>query len=76
MKAYLDNNVVSAIGKKDTASEVDSLQRLLIAWDKGKIDLVTSEVTLREIKPYVSTEREQVESIYQLLREGTDCAVG
>ncbi len=68
-KAYLDNNVVSAIGKDDTASESDYLKQLLIAYKGGRVDLVTSELTLNEIKPYVGKGREQVESIYELLEK-------
>ena len=45
MKAYLDNNVVSAIAKDDTAAESDALDRLLAAQDAGKVELVTSELT-------------------------------
>jgi hypothetical protein len=46
MKAYLDNNVVSAIAKDDTKTESDALDRLLTAYQEGQVDLVTSEVTL------------------------------
>jgi predicted nucleic acid-binding protein len=52
MKAYLDNNVISAIAKNDTPTESDALKRLLDAYEEGKVDLVTSEVTLREINAY------------------------
>jgi hypothetical protein len=69
MKAYLDNNVVSAIGKDDTPSESDSLHRLLIAWDKGKVDLVTSEVTLNEIKLWNDPRRDRLQAIYKLLKK-------
>src|SRR5207245_3678815 len=50
VKAYLDNNVVSSIGKDDTATESDSLDALMAAYDAGKVDLVTSELTLQEIR--------------------------
>ena len=36
MKAYLDNDVVSAIAKDDNAAEADALDRLLKAYDEGK----------------------------------------
>jgi predicted nucleic acid-binding protein len=52
VKVYLDNNIVSAIAKDDTPKESDALDRLLQAWDDKKVDLVTSEVALREIKAY------------------------
>jgi hypothetical protein len=52
MKAYLDNNVISATAKNDTPPESDALKRLLNAYEEGKVDLVTSEVTLQEINAY------------------------
>jgi predicted nucleic acid-binding protein len=52
VKAYLDNNVISAIAKNDTPSESDALRRLVDAYEEGKVDLVTSEVTLQEINAY------------------------
>jgi hypothetical protein len=55
MKAYLDNNIVGAIAKDDHPAESDPLDRLLKAKDEGKVDLVTSELTLAEIKRYQDT---------------------
>lgn len=52
MKAYLDNNVVCAIAKDDTPAESDALDRLLVAYEEAKVGLVTSELTLEEIKAY------------------------
>jgi hypothetical protein len=52
VKAYLDNNIVSAIAKNDTPKESEALKRLLDAYEGGKVDLVTSEVTLQEINAY------------------------
>ena len=69
MKAYLDNNIVSAIAKDDTAAESDALNRLLAAKDAGKIDLVTSEVTLEEIKRYAGPARKPVERAFRLLEK-------
>jgi hypothetical protein len=54
MKAYLDNNIVSTIAKNDTPTETDAIKRLLDAHDEKKVELVTSEVTLQEIKASVS----------------------
>src|SRR4051812_39691960 len=68
-KAYLDNNVVSAIAKDDTAPESDSLDRLLAAYDQEKINLVTSEVTLGEIKAYIGPGRKPVERTFRLLKK-------
>lgn len=50
MKAYLDNNVVCAIANVDTPAESGALDRLLISYEEKKAGLVTSEVTLDEIK--------------------------
>jgi hypothetical protein len=69
MKAYLDNNVVSAIAKDDTAAESDALDRLLAAQDAGKVELVTSELTLNEIKRYSGPARKQVERTFRLLEK-------
>jgi hypothetical protein len=69
MKAYLDNDVVSAIAKDDNATEAGALDRLLKAYDEGKVDLVTSEVTLREIKDYQGPLRPPVERAFRLLRK-------
>jgi len=69
VKAYLDNNVVSAIAKDDTAAESDALDRLLAAQDAGKAELVTSELTLDEIKRYAGRARNQVERIFRLLEK-------
>ena len=69
MKAYLDNNVVSAIAKDDTAAESNALDRLLAARDDGKVELVTSELTLDEIKRYSGPARKQVERTFRLLEK-------
>jgi predicted nucleic acid-binding protein len=65
MKVYLDNNIVSAIAKDDEPAESDALDRLLKAMEEGKVDLVTSELTLQEIKPYQGPKA--VERIFRLL---------
>ncbi len=69
MKAYLDNNVVSAIAKDDTPTESDALDRLLAARDAGRVELVTSELTLDEIKRYSGLARKQVERTFRLLEK-------
>ena len=52
MKAYLDNNIVSAIATDDTPAQSEALDQLLKVYDQGKIELVTSKLTLDEIKRY------------------------
>jgi hypothetical protein len=69
MKAYLDNDVVSAIAKDDNVAEADALDRLLKAYDEEKVDLATSEVTLREINDYQGLLRPQVERVFRLLKK-------
>jgi predicted nucleic acid-binding protein len=69
MKIYLDNNVVSAIAKDDTATESDALDRLLAAYEKGKVDLVTSEVTEKEINCYVGLNQTLVKRTFRLLKK-------
>ena len=68
--AYLDNNIVSAIAKNDERAESDALDRLLEAKDEGKVRLVTSELTLAEIKRYQDRRmRAAIERIVRLLEK-------
>jgi predicted nucleic acid-binding protein len=70
MKVYLDNNIVGAIAKDDHPAESDPLDRLLKAEHEGKVDLVTSELTLAEIKRYQDTRiRAVIERIFRLLEK-------
>jgi hypothetical protein len=70
VKAYLDNNIVGAIAKDDHPAESEALDRLLKAKDEGKVDLVTSEVTLREIEAYQDkSRRPPVERTFRLLQK-------
>jgi predicted nucleic acid-binding protein len=70
VKIYLDNNIVSAIAKDDEPAESHALDRLLRAWRKGNVDLVTSELTLAEIKLYQDMRmRAAIERIFRLLEK-------
>jgi hypothetical protein len=69
MKAYLDNNVLSAIARDDTATESDALDRLLIAKEQGKVDIVTSDLSLGEIKRYGGLGRKLTERTFYLLEK-------
>src|SRR5262245_17523631 len=70
MKIYLDNNIVSAIAKDDEPAESDALERLATAWDEGKVDLVTSELTLAEIKRYQDAcKRAAIEEVFRRLEK-------
>jgi len=66
---YLDNNIVSAIAKNDERAESDALDRLLEAKDDRKVRLVTSELTLREIKGYQGRMRPQLVRTFRLLEK-------
>jgi hypothetical protein len=67
MKAYLDNNIVTSIAKDDNPAESGALDRLLAAYDESKVELVTSEVTHKEIKDYSGPMRPPVERTFRLL---------
>jgi len=69
LKAYLDNNVLSAIARDDTPLESDALDRLLVAKEEGKVDLVTSDLSLTEIKRYVGPGRKLTERTFYLLEK-------
>jgi hypothetical protein len=69
VKAYLDNNIVSAIVKKDTPAEAVALCRLLATWKGGKVNLVTSELMLEEIKPYRGSSRPEMEEMFEILEK-------
>jgi len=69
MKAYLDNSVVSAIAKDDMPAESGALMELLEASDAGKLELVTSEVTRKEIEQLEGQHRRNVEVVYRLLKK-------
>jgi hypothetical protein len=63
MKIYLDNSVVSAIGRDDTPTESDSILTLLKSSDTGTVELCTSEITAREIEKYKSDQKRFVETV-------------
>src|SRR5262245_13434559 len=69
MKVYLDSNVVSSIARDDNQLESDAITRLLKAYDEGKVELVTSEITLREIQQYQGRARPAVERVFRLLQK-------
>lgn len=69
MKAYLDNNVVSSIVKDDNKSQSSALTRLLEACEQCKVELVTSEITLEEIKRCPESYRPPLEEMFELLQK-------
>jgi len=68
MKAYLDVDIVSAIVKGDNLSEYNAIERLLTAYDQGRIELYTSQVTHDEIKSCQGTVRAQLERVFRIAR--------
>jgi len=69
MRVYLDNDLVSAIAKEDNPVESDALDRLLAAYGDGKVDLVTSTVTDKEIESHQGPLRPAIKRIFRLLKE-------
>lgn len=67
MRAYLDNNIVSSIAKDDNPSQSATLTRLVEAYDQKKVELVTSQVTLDEIKRTPDQHRPRLERTFYLL---------
>jgi predicted nucleic acid-binding protein len=67
MKAYLDNNVVSSIVRDDNESQSAAITRLLEAGEAGKVQVVTSELTLEEIRNAPQERRPPLERIFRLL---------
>jgi hypothetical protein len=69
MKAYLDNDVVSAIWKDDNPKESAAIDKVLEAFDAGRLELVTSDVTRKEIDQYQGKGKAGVERIFRLLKK-------
>jgi hypothetical protein len=69
MKVYLDNNVVSSIVKDDNKSQSYALTRLLEAYEQHKVEVVTSEITLEEIKRCPECFRPPLERTFRLLEK-------
>lgn len=71
MKGYLDNTLVSAMGKQEHQSDLVALITLFALRDAGVISLVTSEVTRREVQRYRSSRRPDIEKVYDALEKVT-----
>ncbi len=70
MKVYLDNDMVSGLGKRDfPTSEMMALSELMDLFLKGRLDLTTSKVTLRELGPYHGEHKQKIEKIYRALKK-------
>ncbi len=70
MKAYLDNDVVSAIVKEDfPAHDIQVLRQLMVFFDEGKVDLRTSKLILREIERYKGLKKTGMQEVYRRLNK-------
>ena len=69
MKAYLDNNIVSAITKDDNRPESVAIDRLMIAYEADKVELVTSQLTLDEIQSCPAAYRPPLERTFRLMQK-------
>ena len=67
MKAYLDNNIVCSIVRDDNPSQSAALSVLLEGHEQGKVSLVTSEITLEEIRRCPPEYRPPLERTFRLL---------
>jgi hypothetical protein len=68
-KAYLDDDVVSAIAEDDNVAESAALDLLLAAYMDRRVDLVTSTRTLKEIERYRGPQRPAIKRIFRLLKD-------
>jgi hypothetical protein len=66
-KLYLDNDVVSSLARDDLPSQSDALDRLLAAYEKGNLQLVTSELTLGELQKVPKQYRAPLDHVYRRL---------
>jgi predicted nucleic acid-binding protein len=67
--AYLNNEIVSAIGKDDTPSERTALLQILDMDEKGALKLVTSKVTANEIARYKGQYKWDLDEVYERLKK-------
>jgi hypothetical protein len=67
--AYLDNDVICGIAKKDLRVEEDAAMRWLLELQcQGRIYLVTSEVAKRELAKWNEDKRPDAEKVYESLQ--------
>jgi hypothetical protein len=60
-RGYLDTDIVSAMVKDDYPNEAAALDRLLDLVESGKLELVASELTRREVADYHGPLRKGIE---------------
>lgn len=67
---YLDTCIISGLAKEDLAEkEQDALMDVLRLYKKGKLDLVTSAITMHELEKIPPIARRRHEFIYLLLKD-------
>ena len=71
MKAYLDTDIVSAIAKDDYPKESAALDLLLASAEAGKVAIVASELTRKEIERYQGQQSKSIQRVYSLLGKVT-----
>jgi hypothetical protein len=70
VKAYLDNNIVCGVTKDDlSAGESDALTDLLRLHSEGKVRVVTSELTRKEMEGWKGKNRPPAERVFYLLEK-------
>jgi predicted nucleic acid-binding protein len=74
MKAYLDNSVVSSFARNDNPKESDAILQLSNLHKADKLDLVTSSLTLEEIRKLdnvqnAAQDRWILQIVYNLLKD-------
>jgi hypothetical protein len=68
--AYLDNDVICGIAKKDLRAEEDAaMRRLLELQSQGTIRLATSDVAKRELAKWHGEKRPDAEAVYEGLQK-------
>lgn len=68
MKPYLDNDIVSAVAKRDfPPAEMKSLEKLVALCGVQKLELMTSKVTALEIARYKGAQKGAIEQVYASL---------
>jgi hypothetical protein len=67
-RVYLDNNVISAMGKDDMpAQEASPISIISAMFDAGEVILYTSEVTMEELSKWQGDKKPKVLLQYQRL---------
>ena len=68
-KVYLDNNVISAMGKHDMRDPVEACPITIISamFDAGQVTLYTSDVTKEELDKWEGDRKPLVLQLYNLL---------